>query len=119
MTKAIVCTALYPGCALLLLFAVKTAPLPEAQKEGLVPALGFLLWPVRLVAAGLTWLIDVVGPQGLAEPASMYLPGWAVWSLVAVSIVLTVSVAFATWLTFFRWVQSHRQDGHAPGAVEQ
>jgi hypothetical protein len=106
--NAAVCTAIYPGFPLLLLFAVGTVSLPEARKEGLVTALGFLLWPVRGVAAGLTRLIDFLGPQGLAEPASMYLPGWAVWSLVATSVILTSLLVFAAWLSLFRWVQSDR-----------
>jgi hypothetical protein len=106
--KAAVCTAIYPGLPLLLVFAVGTVPLPEARKEGLVNALGFLLWPVRGVAAGLTRLIDFLGPQGLDEPASMLLPGWAVWSLVATSVVLTSLLVFAACLSLFRWVQCDR-----------
>jgi hypothetical protein len=106
MGKAAVCTAIYPGFAFLLFLAVRITPLPEGTKERLVTALALLLWPVRFVAAGLTRLIDLIGPQGLAEPASMYLPGWAVWSLVALSIGLASSLLFVAWLALFRWVQS-------------
>jgi hypothetical protein len=74
-------------------------PLQEGLKEDLI--LG-ILWPVQMMSALVMGAVDRLGPQGRAEPASMYLPTWAVGSLFALSNVLLIAALFAVTYTIVR-----------------
>ena len=60
------------ACAL----SVARLPIPEGTRED---AARLLLSPLLLVSRALFRVVDILGPQGRAEPASMYLPPWAGW----------------------------------------
>lgn len=109
LAKATVCTAIYPGFTILLLVAVRVAPLQEEAKRTLVGLLMWALWPVRAVGDALPRLVDALGPQGGDEPASMFLPTWEQWLLGALQFALPISLVFAAWLVFFQWVRSARR----------
>ncbi len=109
LAKATVCTAFYPVLTLLLLIAVRAAPLPDEAKGTLVLLLVWALWPVRAVAEALPRLVDTLGPQGLDEPASMLLPPWEQWLMGVLQIALPSALSFVVWLTFFQGLQSVRR----------
>jgi hypothetical protein len=108
VSKAAICTAVYPGSTILLSLAVQAAPLPDSIRELLGKPIAWLLWPVRAIAMGVMGLIDRAASPGLDEPASMFLPQWQYVGLVAVSVLLTGALVFVSSLTLFRWLQSKR-----------
>ena len=71
---------------------VKYLPVSAESKELILSA---ILLPMLLTTRSLSWLIDLVGPQSLSEPASMYLSGWGIWCVAAASLLLLLAVFYA------------------------
>jgi hypothetical protein len=74
----------------------------EELKKALVL---FLFWPLRAILWALMGLVDVLGPQGLAEPASMYLPAWAAWGLFGLSVTLVLGLFYGVALAILWWIE--------------
>ncbi len=87
LVAALVCGSVPPVLAL----TVTLLPLDEDLKERLAT---ILLSRIRLFTGALVWLVDRVGPSGMAEPASMYLPHWAAIGLGVLAVALAYFVLF-------------------------
>ena len=85
---------------LLFAFSLSRSPLPEPQKE---VAVRWVLSPLLMITGAIVWLVDLAGPGGRAEPASMYLPAWANWLIVALAGVVLLSLLFASGMSFQSW----------------
>jgi hypothetical protein len=84
----------------LLAFIVGRLPVSEEWRQSL---LSVILWPLLVIGRSLQALVDRLGPQGLSEPASMYLPPWGVWCLILTSGLLLVATLFAGALAVLTW----------------
>jgi hypothetical protein len=102
---AVGCFALMPISA----YTVRFWPISEQDGEAVVLAL-FL--PLRVVMWGVFGLVDLLGPQGRAEPASMYLPRWAGWSLVVLSCLVLLALLFGVARGAMWWAGRRRIRGH-------
>ena len=85
-------------------------PITENTRETLILQ---MLLPLVLVASVPLQVVDVLGPHGLAEPASMYLPRWAVGALSCISLLLSIVMFYAGVLALLRWAERRRL---APGS---
>lgn len=101
-------------CFVMLAMAALVSQLPIANELGERLAM-ILLWPLFAITRILGRLVDVLGPDGRAEPASSYLPPWAVHSLAIVSVALLwlfcSGIAHAVRLMVAR--VSRQRDGQA------
>lgn len=107
--KRVIAFVFAAGCcvAMFLVSAlVKLLPISDGLKEGLVRA---TLLPLILIARALAFLVDALGPRGLSEPASMYLPGWAIYSLGVLSAVLFVALLYGAALAILSWTERHKR----------
>jgi hypothetical protein len=86
----------------LLSAVIKLLPISDALKETWLRAV-FL--PLILIARALAFLVDALGPRNLSEPASLYLPGWAMQALGVVSVVILVALLFGAALAIFSWAE--------------
>lgn len=81
-------------------FLVSHSPLPEAERES---AVGWVLSPLTLITGAISRLVDLAGPGGGIEPASMQLPPWATWLIVALALVALITVLFFSSMAFQDW----------------
>ena len=83
-----------------LAIAIGASPLPEPARSD------FAVWalsPWLGISYGIQRAIDLLGPPGLSEPASMYLSWEAVALILAVSLILLFGTLRTLALCYLAW----------------
>lgn len=91
-----------PACLMALAKLIQLAPFSQDLRETLGLA---VLLPIRLFARFTEWAVNCIGPSDRSEPASHYLPQWAVHLLVVLSVVLFVATLFSIFFAAFSWIE--------------
>ena len=109
--RALIFAIGFCSAVFLLAFGVSRAPLSDETRETLIMA---ILWPLLSVMHAATGVVDSLGPKGRAEPASMYLPQWAGWVILVMSLLFLAASLFSGAFIALSW-WGKRQAPHTPG----